>query len=151
MASPAINFRAIPPLDRHLAARTRTTGTRSVMNTVAADDLARYYTLLATELATVSLSRGQALAICDILNGATIDHLFVSAPVVCLAAELEDAVDDDLGDKWDIDLPALIAMVKTWRPAQALAVIDAVERWWAAESRDHEAALARVGLITLTA
>jgi hypothetical protein len=45
-----------------------------------------------------------------------------------VALELEDAADDGLGEKWGIDLPALLAKVRALGLAEQVALVDWIER-----------------------
>jgi hypothetical protein len=50
-----------------------------------------------------------------------------------LGEEIEDALAlDGLAAKWDVDGPRLVATILGWSLVQRLAVVDAVERFWAA-------------------
>lgn len=111
----------------------------------ACRDLDRYYTLLARALGMVSLAPNEALAICDALNGSRMD----ATSAAFLWAEIADALPDGLAAKWDIDGPALVARLRALTPAQSLAIVDAVERWWRLpeEAGDNEDRLRAVGLI----
>ncbi len=144
MASPLVTFRAVPPLDQQLAARS----SEGKLGAPAADACARYFALLAAELRALTLTCGEAGAICDVLNSVMLDDIWFTQAPVLLAAELEDAAPDGLAAKWDIDLEALAATVRSWTRAQALAVIDAAERWWRLpHKQEMDASLADVGLI----
>ena len=92
-------------------------------------DLGRYYDALALGLANVALSPGEAGLIVDALNGTRIE--LTTAQM--LGEEIEDAMKlDGLAAKWDVDGPRLVATILGWSLIQRLAVVDAVERFWAA-------------------
>lgn len=138
-----IAFRA-GDLLAHLDARTYTSMADSVSE-VAKRDLDRYYDMLARSLPTFTVA--EASLICDALNGSLLQP--ASAPL--LWAEISDALDDGLAEKWGVDGPALVARLRLLTPFQALAVEDAVERWWRS-TRDepdlsHEERHRRVGLV----
>lgn len=108
-------------------------------------DLSRYYALLRRESRRICLTVNEALAICDALNGSRMD----ATSAAFLWAEIADALPDGLAAKWDIDGPALVARLRALTPAQSLAIVDAVERWWRLpeEAGDNEDRLRAVGLI----
>ncbi|MFD6401186.1 hypothetical protein [Nocardia sp. NPDC060249] len=146
MASERIAFRAVPPLDTNLAQRRHDDAV--ALGTVAATQLDCWFAFLATQLSTVRLSRGQALCLCDVLNSTLIDQTWMHTPGDLLADELDDAAEDGFGEKWDIDLPELMALARSWHPGQGYAVLDAVQRFWNLDDRgDYDAALVAVGLV----
>ncbi len=146
MASEKIDFRAVPPLDTELASRRRDT---AGSGTVAAEGLNRYFTLLAAELREITLTRGEALLLCDVLNGTLADHpMWARAGNQLLAAELEDSAPDGYAEKWEVELTAFVDRVRGWTRTQALAVTDAVERFWSGGNQtDTDAQLVAVGLL----
>lgn len=90
-------------------------------------DLERLYTMYARAIKEVPLSLPEAQAIVDCCNGTIYDAR--SAPL--LWASIEDANNlDGLDDKWGIDGPALVEKLKGLSQLQALALIDAAERFW---------------------
>ena len=112
-------------------------------------DLGRYYDALALGLASVALSPGEAGLIVDALNGTRIE--LVTAQM--LGEEIEDALNlDGLAAKWDVDGPKLVATILGWSLVQRLAVVDAVERFWAAGWHASETVerLTAVGLVKRT-
>lgn len=135
-----IAFRA-GPLAGPLAERAF--GDESV-SLVAKRDLERYYEALRRELATVRLSRDEALLICDACNGT----LFEPHSVPLLWAEIDEAIRAaGLAQKWGVDGEALVTNLRDLSYAQALAVVDAVERFWRLEVTDFDPALRAVGLL----
>jgi hypothetical protein len=108
-------------------------------------DLERYYALLSLALASVELSTAEASLIVDALNGTAIS--LTTAQM--LAAEIEDALEDGLAEKWGVDGAALVATIGAWTLAQRMAVLDACERFWISGSRVAVMAdrLAAVGLV----
>ena len=121
--TPLVQFRSgdlMPKLE------ARVGGTRATSENVAAKrDLERYYDLLAEALP--AFPRPQALLICDALNG-TLFHETTS-PARQLSYELHD-VPPALYEKHKVDKKTLVNRVADLSPAEALAVIDAVERFW---------------------
>lgn len=149
MPSEKIFFRAVPPLDAALPARQRhgiSTGA------VAQDSLGRYFALLAAELREVTLSRGEALLLCAVLNGALIDTSFWPRQAnQLLAAELEDSEPDGYAEQMGVELAPFVERVRGWSRSTALAVVDAVERFWVAQHElDTDEALIHVGLLRST-
>lgn len=123
---PPVQFRSMevePALGLRLSAYLGSPGR------VAARDLDRYYAILAAELRGVHLSEPEAMLLIDSLQG-VLHELPESAPTM-LWAGVDDSIRlDGLDAKWDVDGPALVATLRALSPAQAMAVIDAVERWW---------------------
>jgi hypothetical protein len=146
MRSPLVAFRAVPPLHGHLAARC-TSDEPAPADLVEATrrSLARYFTLLDRELASVDLERDEALFLAGMLNGTHVDEELLT--VRHLDHEIEDA------DPWnDVDAGKLAAKVRGWTLAQKLAVVDAVERYWQISNiSDHDQALRQVGLLPAAA
>jgi len=103
---------------------------RGEPNEIGKRDLGRYYTLLRRELAGVQLSEPEACLLVDALNGTLLDEHTVSL----LWAELDDAIlQDHLHEKWSLpgeQAGALVARLRSLSPGQAMAVYDAVERFW---------------------
>lgn len=109
-------------------------------------DLGRYYDLLERDLAVVAqaLTTAEAMALCDLNNGTIWDSVTTTA----LWAQVADADQAQL-DAWDVDREALTAKLRALTTSQALALVDALERWWLlpdGAARDHPASLATVGL-----
>lgn len=112
-------------------------------NETARRDLERYYDLLRHELRSVVLTEPEALVVCDALNGARMD---VAAARLVWAA-VDDAIQhDSLGVKWAVDGTELVTKLRGLTTAQALALVDAVERWWGLSSPETQG-LRDVGLI----
>jgi len=112
---------------------------------VARRDLERYYATLAGELRRIRLTENEALAICDVLNGTWLDALTAHL----LWAEVEDAQEDGVAEKWSIDAPDLVARLRAIGPTAQLAICDAVERWrnMTVDTQDITTALRTVGLV----
>lgn len=113
---------------------------------VAARDLERYYTVLRRELRAARLSEGEAGALCEVLQGALLD----AGSAWVLPVEIEDTLPDGLAARWEIDGPALVARLRAMLGSGLLAIVDAVERWWALPDDERTplpASLRRVGLV----
>lgn len=90
-------------------------------------DLERLYTLYRRALATVPLTQEEACLLVDALNGAK----FTADTARLLYAEIEDACRlDHLDQKWQVDGQALVQKLRQLTDTQALALIDAAERFW---------------------
>lgn len=113
-------------------------------NLVAKRDLTRYYDALDRALHTVDLSEAEASAICDANNGTfwADDEAGMAGTQTMLWANVADT--PGLSEKWGIDQDALIAKMRGWSHIQALAVIDACERFWA---RYQTSTVQSVGLV----
>ena len=94
-------------------------------------DLERLYTLYHYALQDISLSLQEAWFVVDILNGTPMD----AETANMLWAEAEDACNlDGLDKKWSIDGKALVEKLKKLSRTQSLALIDAAERFWQANT-----------------
>ena len=115
---------------------------------VATRDLERYYHALQEALKTVELTEQECLLLCDALNGTIMEPHTIRL----LWATVADAVQlDGLDRKWGVDGEALVAKLRGYSYPQQLAIVDAVERWWAlADKSDRAASLREVGLVKET-
>lgn len=148
MPSNMVSFRAPEPLYSHLRSRGQDQDAKNP-STAAREMCERYVALMAAELRTVTLTASEAAAICDVLNGTLFDRLWLkNRPGSLLAMELEEAAEDGIAEKWEIDLPALLRTVQGWNHAQGWAVLDAVERFWRGTRPENlDDALTAAGLI----
>lgn len=116
-----ISFYIRDPLINEL--RTRGENRSAVINR----DLDRLYTLYKRALREVPLTVAEAWLIVDTLNGTIMD----ANSARMLWASVEDAVKlDGLDKKWDVDGQALIEKLRKLNDIQALALVDAAERFW---------------------
>jgi hypothetical protein len=114
-------FRA-GPLRADLDARTP--ADQSFVETVRRD-LTRYYFLLPRALPT--FSDAEASLIVDALNGT----IFHPETIGLLWAEIDEAVRNaGLAEKWRVDGAALVSRLRDLSFVEALAIVDAVERFW---------------------
>lgn len=100
-------------------------------------DLSRYYALLQRTLRSVDLTSGEAHLICDALNGCWMREVggigHPSAKSV-LELEVSDAMRlNGLAEKWEVSPGPLMAKLTIMSELQAVAVLDAVERFWQME------------------
>lgn len=94
----------------------------------------RYFSLLERELAALDLTEDEASLVCDALNGTSWDYGGLGQPSAGSAVRLElaDAIRlSGLDRKWEVDQDLFLSKVGRWSEAQCLAVLDAVERFWA--------------------
>jgi len=120
-----------PELEKEIEARG------SNRNHVIHRDMGRLYALYRHTLREISLSVPEAWFLVDMLNGALLD----ANTAVLLWAEAEDACAlEALDEKWGVDGKAFIEKLKGFSRAQALALVDATERFWEANtgSMDEE-------------
>lgn len=103
---------------------------------VVREMMQRYLSLLQMELEAVNLSEEEWWYLRDSLNG----FLFEPASPAnirllphILAASVEDSAPDGLQEKWGVNAAALASKLRQLRPSQSLAVLDAVERFWASK------------------
>lgn len=133
-------------VEQQLAARSQP-GYGNGAGAIAARDLARYYAILAHELARLPLSEAEASLIVDALNGTLIEPHTAGL----IWASVDDAIrGDGLDRKWAVDGPALVSKLRDLPLAASLALADAVERFWAQAGEGEQAMLDRlvaVGLI----
>jgi hypothetical protein len=142
MPSSRYQFRAVSPsLNTELAQRTRDGEEQA---TAIPRDLGRYYEIMRRDLPVVS--EAEASLLVDALNGAR--HVEPST-IALLWAEIADACEDGLAEKWGVDGAAFVARLRELDYAQCVAVVDAVERYWRGPYHvdDVAARLREVGLI----
>lgn len=145
MPSPSITFRTGPDLAAALAARVEAGA--NVTGAVAQEQLSRYFAFLAAQLASVRLTRDQALCLADIMRGTLIDRTWYRDPGRLMSFEIEDAAPDGYGEKWGVDLTELAKLCSSWTAGQGLAVLDAIERFRKTDTTDYDSALITVGLL----
>lgn len=120
-------------------------------NMVARRDLGRYYRLLADELRSVNLTEAEASLICYALNGPhlmDVGSLRGLSALTVLRVEVSDAITLNAYDlKWGVNGGELAAKLDALTPGQAMAIIDAVERFWAdcATATVHSVGLTKGG------
>ena len=94
-------------------------------------DLERLYTLYRLALREMKLTLPEAWFIVDMLNGTIMD----ANTAGLLWASAEDACAlDGLDKKWQVDGKAFVEKLKALSPVQALALADAAERFWQANT-----------------
>ncbi|MDD3654996.1 MAG: hypothetical protein PHO01_12620 [Desulfotomaculaceae bacterium] len=114
-----------PELEAELEARG------SNRNHIIHRDLERLYTLYRLALREVKLTLPECWFIADMLNGSLVDAY--SAGTLWASAEDACAL-DGLDKKWQVDGKALVKKLKALSPVQALALVDAAERFWQANT-----------------
>lgn len=108
---------------------------------VISRDLERYYTLLQRVIKRVRLSVEEACLIVDALNGILID----ANTVQLLWANVADAISlDRLDQKWGIDGQFLIEKLRGLNELQAMALVDAAERFWEKPEGDIRERVAQI-------
>ena len=96
-------------------------------NHVIHRDLERLYTLYSRAIREVQLTADEACLIVDTLNGTLMD----ANTARLLWANVEDACNlDHLDKKWEVDGPALVEKLQGLNDIQAMALVDAAERFW---------------------
>ncbi len=94
-------------------------------------DLERLYTLYRLALRDVKLTLPEAWFLVDMLNGSLMDAYTAGL----IWAEAEDAIAlEGLDMKWQVDGKALVKKLKALSHVQALALVDAAERFWQANT-----------------
>ncbi|WP_433678681.1 hypothetical protein [Nocardia sp. CA-119907] len=102
----------------------------------------------ARQLATITLTEAQALTLCDVFEGpvAYADDSWLPEPGRRMAEEVQAraAQDPHHGERWGVHFASLAELCESWHPAQAFAVLNAIDRYWIS---DHDDALCAVGLV----
>lgn len=93
-------------------------------------DLERYYTLLEHSLKRVSISEREWDYLRDALNGTIFTPEIIPYLPRALADAVKDSAFDGIGEKYGVDVDALLEKILNLSPSEALAVVDAVECWW---------------------
>ena len=120
-----VSFWMRPELDEELSARGDN------RSHIIHRDMERLYTLYRRTLREVSLSLPECWFIVDMLNGSLMD----ANTAGLLWASAEDACSmDGLDKKWQVDGKAFVQKLKNLSSIQALALIDAAERFWQANT-----------------
>lgn len=102
---------------------------------VVSRDLDRLYSLYRRAIGSLDLTVQEASLLLDALNGSIYD--VATAPM--LWAAVEDRISfDRLDEKWGVDGPALVEKLKALTDVQALAIIDAGERYWYGDTKYQE-------------
>lgn len=118
--SPPVQFRSIE-VEAALDARI---GRRHTRGTRAAEDLARYYALVARELDTVRLSAAEWATVLRVTNGTA----WESSSIPLVWAEVADADPSSVEPGCDRD--ALVTALRGLTAGQRFALVDAAERFW---------------------
>lgn len=115
------------------------------------EDLGRYYLMLSETLRAMRFSRNEAMMMCDICQKAAVfrqNMNTLSAAPLILYANLRDGISLDQTDqKWEVEGEAFLDRVKNFTPLEALAVFDAIERFWNEPQKDADKRLLEVGLV----
>lgn len=93
-------------------------------------DLERYYALLELSLKRVAFSEAEWDYLRDAMNGIIFSQELIPYLPRALADSVKDASFDGLGEKWGVDVDALVEKILRLSPTEALAVVDAVECFW---------------------
>lgn len=134
-----ISFYIRSPLEEELDLRG---GNRS---SIINRDLERLYTLYRRAIREVSLTMAEACLIVDSLNGSIMD----ANTAQVLWAGIADSIRlDGLDKKWDVDGPALVEKLQGLNVLQAMALVDAAERFWEMENVPFEEGVRKVFNVT---
>ena len=102
-------------------------------STIISRDLNRLYTLYRRALRQVNLTVDEACLIVDALNGS----ITTADDAGLLWARILDAIRyDKLDEKWKIDGKELVEKLQQLNELQAMAIVDAAERFWQLDSND---------------
>lgn len=139
---PTISFR---PGESLLAALETRTGDGPAHGT-AKRDLERYYDLLARDVRRLTLSEAEIMLLLDVSNGT----LWEPTSIPLLYAEVENALQDGVEQKWGVDGLALVGKLRALSLGQTYALVDGLERAWKAlgeHDGDLKAAAVAAGLV----
>ncbi len=113
-------------------------------------DLKRYYALLNYHLLELSLTASEAKLICEALKDYRFEDDSEQARIIWKQVDAATQ-QNQLNQKWSVNREALIRKLQGLTHLQAVALVDAVERYWVREqSNSHEpleTKLSRVDLI----
>lgn len=103
------------------------------------------------EVREIGFSVGELGLIADILNGVVND--FKISPRSQLIREVTFAIEEGYAKKWNVEIIGFQQKISQLTEAQAAAIIDAIERWWAGDYNDPDRhatqeGFAKVGLMT---
>ncbi|MFX0576942.1 hypothetical protein [Nocardia nepalensis] len=100
------------------------------------------------QLSTVTLTEMQALTLCDVFESpvAYAEDSWLLEPGRRMAEEVRAraAEDPHHGERWGVAFASLATLCESLHPAQAFAVLDAIDRYWIS---DRDDALCAVGLV----
>ncbi|WP_146138457.1 hypothetical protein [Chamaesiphon polymorphus] len=105
------------------------------IGTVGLRDLNRYYALLNHHLLELCLTSNEANLICEALK----NYRFEEDPdrAIAIWKQIDTAIQQDRLDlKWSVN-STLIGKLKVINHLQAVAIVDAVERYWIEERSDR--------------
>ena len=103
------------------------------------------------EVRELGFSVSEFALIADILNGVQND--FQISPRSQLIREVTFAIEEGYAKKWKVNITDFQQKISQLTEAQAAAIIDAIERWWAGDYDDPDRdttqeGFAKVGLMT---
>lgn len=104
-------------------------------------DLERLYALYHRAIREVPIVEAEAYLICDSLNGSLLDANTAQA----LWAGIADSIRlDGLDVKWQVDGPALVEKLRGLNALQAMALVDAAERFWVLPTGDRDTGIRKL-------
>ena len=141
--SSVISYRAGEKLEVQIEERAG--GIRNTHGT-AREMAERYAYCMEKALDGVDLTEKEAHLIVDSFNGTIFEPLDMVARYG-LEAGLEDT-SDVVYTKWEVDRESLLDKIKSFSIPERLAVIDAIERYWAGVSKGWAVSVRSVGLVS---
>jgi hypothetical protein len=100
-------------------------------NETAARDLERYYRLLEIEESALDFTPAEWMLLRDVIGNG---HVGENRSAASIGMSIGDAITLD-GRGEDIETGAFLHTLFSLTPAQAMALCDAVERWWIRQER----------------
>ncbi len=126
-----VSFRVPQELEKEIIARGNP-------SEVIRRDLERLYTLYRRALRRINLTPEEMKLIADSLNGLN-GTIMDASTAPMLWAQVEDAIKlDRLDQKWGVNGRELVEKLRELTDIEALAVVDAAERFWTDPDRDAE-------------
>lgn len=131
MALPTKSFRPAPIVDAALA---NNGGGRGLSHRLAQVSDRYLEALRRARASWPPFSEAEWSLLRDAMNGTLHEP---AAMIAALDQGIEDAIAlDGLDAKWSVDGPALLAKLRGLDFMQEVALVEAVERWWAERSQD---------------
>lgn len=110
-------------------------------------ELRLWQDVLAAELGRQIWTLGEIGLVADVLSGSMLPDR-VGAVVALQVLDGCSGLDNVHGQRWGVDEDALLGRLRRLGPAADLALLDAVSRWWASDTRDHSVSgWAEVGVL----
>lgn len=132
-------------IDERLATELDRRGPLENRNAIARRDLGRYYRQSYYALQSLQLSQGVASLLCDLFNGFLMSEELNATDE--LSISLSEAISvGELLKKWGVTKDELNPLLAV-EPLTAIAILDAIERFWLLTELPTRTALEQAGLV----